>query len=709
MVSASRYWLGMHAICIAGLIPMAAAAQDAEPAAGAEAITDTATIVAGSVLTSEIGGQTYTPDYFARFAPRNALDMVREIPGFSISGGGDGSRGLGQADQNILINGKRFSSKSESASDQLGRIPADNVIRIEVVDGTKLDIPGLTGQVANIVSASGGLSGQFNYEGAFRTTRVDPELYGGEVSLSGSTGALGFTVALSNNNRRFGSEGRTVITDADGALLQTDDGGKAGALDRPTLSAALGYDFGRETFANLNLSYTRSYFKEELDEFTFGNAAADRNRNVLTAEDGYEYEISGDIAFPLGTGTLKLIGLESFDSENFADTLVDAFVDPDQLSSGGRFTRGSEAGERIGRFEYNFPLWGGDWQLAGEAAFNRLNRVSGLFTLTPDGIFTAIDFPAGTGGVTEDRYEGIVSYSRQLTGKLALQTTAGAEYSRIEQTGSAANARTFQRPKGSVSLAWQPEAGFDISLAAAREVGQLSFGDFLARVFLDDGNANAGNNELVPQQSWGLNFEVNKTLGKWGSTTLSVERDWIEDFIDIIPLAGGGESRGNIASATALDVEWNTTLQLEPVGIAGGKLEIELQYERSRVDDPLTGAPRAFSDQRDRVVDLDYRHDVPGSDWAYGGGYRYTRMQPYFRFSETGKSIEGPSFVDLFLENKDVLGLTVRATYANIFGGREILRRTVFDGPRDEGRILFAENRDRRIGPIFRFSVAGSF
>ncbi len=407
---------------------------------------------------------TYLPEYFERFAPRNALDMVREIPGFSISGGGD-ARGLGQADQNVLINGKRFSSKSESAADQLGRIPADKVVRIEMMDGTKLDIPGLTGQVANIVAERGGLSGQFNYEGAVRTTRVDPELYGGEISVSGATGALGFTVALSNNNRRFGSEGLTFFTDGDGVLFQTDDGGEEGAFDRPTISTALAYDFDPDVVANLNLSYTRSYFDRRTIEASFGDTIADFDRSVITGEDGYEYEISGDVAFPLGAGTLKLIGLESFDSEDFTDTLIDSFATG---PIGGRFIRASEEGERIGRFEYNFPLWSADWQVAGEAAFNRLNRVSGLFDLAPDGDFIELDFPAGTGGVTEDRFDASVSYSRALTPKLALQATLGAEYSKIKQTGAAANARQFQRPKGSLSLAWQPEKGFDLSHRTAR-------------------------------------------------------------------------------------------------------------------------------------------------------------------------------------------------------------------------------------------------
>jgi hypothetical protein len=128
-------------------------------------------------------GTVYEPAYFAQFAPRNALDMVARIPGFVITEERGSARGLGQASQNVLINGERLSSKSDSARDQLQRIPANDVVRIEIVDGTVLDIPGLTGQVANVVIQRAGSSGQFRYTTGFRAHNTKAQLYGGEISL----------------------------------------------------------------------------------------------------------------------------------------------------------------------------------------------------------------------------------------------------------------------------------------------------------------------------------------------------------------------------------------------------------------------------------------------------------------------------------------------------------------------------------------------
>jgi hypothetical protein len=353
-------------------------------------------------------------------------------------------------------------------------------------------------------------------------------------------------------------------------------------------------------------------------------------------------------------------------------------------------------------------MFDADWQLSGEAAFNRLDRVASLFDLA-NGDFVEIAFPEGTGGVTEDRYESSLSFSKQLTGKLALQATGGMEFSKIKQTGAAANARNFKRPKGSASLSWRPETGLDMSVELSRTVGQLSFGDVLARVFLDSGNQNGANNELVPEQSWDLDFEINKTLGAWGSTTFTIQHRKISDYIDVIPLIGGGEARGNIDTATRTDFDWNTTLKFDPLGVPGAQVDLEFQIVKTNVRDPLDGTERVFSRQRHNRFRAEFRHDIPRSDVAYGLNVFYADNNPYFRLSEVGLENEGPTFADLFIEHKDVFGLTVNATAGNLLGGDGFFDRTVYDGTRGMDPILFVENRKARIGPIFRFSVSGNF
>src|SRR5262245_4810593 len=61
----------------------------------------------------------YSPADFARFAPKTAYDMLVQVPSFSIKTTDTSQRGLGQAQENVLINGERIANKSGGAVDQL--------------------------------------------------------------------------------------------------------------------------------------------------------------------------------------------------------------------------------------------------------------------------------------------------------------------------------------------------------------------------------------------------------------------------------------------------------------------------------------------------------------------------------------------------------------------------------------------------------------
>ena len=97
------------------------------------------------------GSRQFTPDFFTTYAPVTALDMVKRIPGFSISEG-EGRRGFGENAGNVLIDGDRPSTKSDDIWTMLSRIPASQVEYIELSEqaGADTETQG-QGQVINIV------------------------------------------------------------------------------------------------------------------------------------------------------------------------------------------------------------------------------------------------------------------------------------------------------------------------------------------------------------------------------------------------------------------------------------------------------------------------------------------------------------------------------------------------------------------------------
>jgi hypothetical protein len=460
--------------------------------------------------------------------------------------------------------------------------------------------------------------------------------------------------------------------------------------------------------AHFNASYALIFFDSTNTEDRTVPGGVDRHRDYDPHERDHNYEIGGDFEFALGPGRLKLIGLDRYDHDRYREDVVFTYADG-SANTGGRYSSVSVNREQVARAEYNWKMLHGDWQLSGEAAFNSYDGTAQLFDLDPGGSFVEIPFPAGTGGVTEDRYETILTHGRQLASNLSLQLGGGVEYSKLSQTGSMGLTRTFWRPKGSASLAWTPRKDLNLSLKLARVVGQLSFQDFLARVDLDQGNGSAGNVNLVPPQSWELNFEAKKELGAWGTTTVKLYDRRYQDYIDFIPLPGGVESRGNIDKANIYGVNWVSTVNLDPLGWKGAKIDADLTWEKSDLRDPLTGEKRQFSNEINRVANVTLRDDLPNSNWAWGTGVQYSHVLPYYRLFEVGINYEGPAYTFAFLENKDVFGLDVRAQVFNVTNGRHYFRRTVYGGFRDTAAVLFNEDADQSVGFIYSLNVKGKF
>lgn len=654
------------------------------------------------------GRQIYTPADFARYAPKNAQDMLEQVPSFQIRDS-ENLRGLGQATGNVLFNGQRPSSKSDDLRTLLSRIPAANVTRIEIVDGATLDIPGLSGQVANIVYTSpDGVSGQFSWTGRVRAHYADPLFTRGAASLSGRSGALEYEIGLDNNQAGRGSAGgETLISDAAGAIVETRNDIWTSRYDAPKLSGKLTWT-GADSVAHLNGHYQRVYNRyAELGE-RVSPGVADRVRAVDNRVTSWNYELGGDYEFPLGPGRLKAIGLRRFTHEPAFEEVIVEYADGAPATGSG-FRQTGDLAETIARGEYGWKMLGGDWQLAAEAAFNSLDNVAELGTLGPGADFTYVPFPGGTGGVQEDRYEALLSFGRPLSRTLSLQIVGGAEHSTIVQTGAMGLSRSFFRPKGTLSLAWKPSEDFDASLKIRRRVLQLSFYDFLARANLNDDTANSGNIDLRPQQDWSYEAEINKKLGPWGSQQFRLVYRDVEDYVDIIPVPGGGEAIGNVPKAWAAAVVSTSTINFDPIGLQGVRLDASILFQTSRLRDPFTGEKRQWRGFTNRDVFVALRHDIPGSDWAYGGEANHNHVLPRYRRNEIDRVWEGPWFASLFAEHKDLFGLTVRAEAGNLLGARSYRERTIYAGLRGASPIASVERRDRLIGPIFSLSVRGNF
>ena len=179
------------------------------PIAAAQETGDAAAPAASEAAAPGARKLIYTPSDFARFAPKTAYDMLVQVPSFTIREA-DRERGLGQASENVLINGQRIANKTGGAIDELRRIGAANVERIEIVDASSLGIAGLAGQVANVITAEQkASSGQFEWNPDVRAHYAKPNLLQGSISYTSELGPVEYTLSARNDAGRgaFGGPG----------------------------------------------------------------------------------------------------------------------------------------------------------------------------------------------------------------------------------------------------------------------------------------------------------------------------------------------------------------------------------------------------------------------------------------------------------------------------------------------------------------------
>ncbi|MGE5563871.1 MAG: TonB-dependent receptor plug domain-containing protein [Bacillota bacterium] len=655
--------------------------------------------------------RVYTPADFARFAPKTAYDMLAQVPSFTIRTADESQRGLGQASENVLINGERIANKSGGAVDQLQRTPATSVERIEIVDAASLGIAGLQGQVANVILKTVTKStGQYEYRPSFRAHYAKPEFMAGMLSYSGKTGPLDYTFSIQNQPGRGAFGGPIWIYDANHVLTETRTEIYHSEYERANMQGKFGLDGPGSSVGNLTLSYTPYWNPAHQADTRVSIPSGDRSARLITNHlNGYYADINSDYEFALGPGRLKLIGVRHWEHAPLVSTRTMTFENGDP-PNGLRFSSDTHLGETIGRGEYHWKTGKNDWQLTFERAFNSLDQKGGLFELDPDsGDFVEVPFPEGSGKVTEVRYESIGTLSRPITSNLDLQVAAGGELSWLDLVGDNQPARRFLRPKGEFNLAWHPSKTWDVSLKLRRRVGQIDFSDFIAQQRLSSDRTDAGNPNLVPPQSNEIETEFAHDLGKWGKTRLNLHYYKVKDIIDVIPIGEDGQGIGNLPSATRYGFESTNTFLFDPIGWKGAKLDFSIGMEHTAVADPLTGVKREITGVQDRWMNAQIRHDIAGTQLAWSAYVQYQHYARYFYLTEVFSSQDLPWIAGFYVEDKNVLGAKVRFSVDNVFNGRHLLYRTVWNGFRDRAPIAFIEKHNQLVGPIFTLSIKGNF
>lgn len=707
--------VGLAALAV-GLAPSALAQQGGAPAPQPQAS-------AASPGGTE-GAQVFEAAFFSKYNPVTAADIVNRVPGFEIDDG-EALRGFGATAGNVLVNGERPSSKV-LISEQLKRIPAESVIRVELISGSasNVDVRGQT-QLVNVVLKRAKQGGSpTTWVADIRDIQYS-ERIGWGLQLT-KTFALAenaeLTVDLQAPNLRGRSESFEQVRNASDALtLYRDQFGQPNQIGVQG-SGVLKWRPTAQDTLNFNAQVAPTWNTTDLASFSYApsgalvQALAGRSEytNNYTAETGadWEHRFSPELS-------IKGIALATFTGVD-QDDVFRIFTPTGTAGSGGLFNtqtigRTTEAGERVAR---GFLTWRPDGahtlDFGIEGAFNFRDTTLAIFNNTGAGPVPQA-LPVANARVEETRIEPFVTDVWKMSPQLTLETGFIYESSTIKQTGDEQKEREFSYPKPRAILTWQASEGDQIRTSITREVAQLDFAEFATSINVVDSLSIIGNPDLEPEKTWKVRAEWEHKLGPRAAVTLAVFHDKVEDVQDFIPRTvplGTFDAPGNIGDGTRTGIEARASVPLSPL-IPNAELRLSGLWQETDVTDPLTGESRRFSGEKDWNYNVSFRQDLPDLKMAWGASAMGASDKIDYRLLEDISADRPGARLDLFAETTQIAGVTVRVSASNIFHPEEERIRTFYAGSRASGVLLRTETRKQKGGPegtqVFSLRVSGTF
>lgn len=631
------------------------------------------------------GVVSYPASFFAWVRPANALDMIDRVPGFTLDTGGD-VRGYEGAAGNVLVNGQRPVSKSDSLNEVLRRIPASEVVRIELIRGGApgIDMQGKT-VLANVIRKNGdgvrGLVAATNY-----SIGDGRDVLGLRAEASGAQGGRPweFTIRTSPETDDGTGKGAGQTLHADGSppdrsIIDTKGDGRqdvaAGSYELPVLGGKL----------KLNERLVYETFRER--EFDLLIAPEPGQQNYVDERRSREAETGAHFSRSFGPKTsLELVGLR----HDMATDEGSNYVAPGDLELFGNRRRGSETILRaVVTRQATSRL---SLEAGAEEAINLLNNRT-TYTVNAQ----PIALPAADVHIEEDRSEVFVKAAWRANRDWTVNSSLRYETSRFTSVGDVPIDKRLNYLKPRLAVAWQVRPSTQLRFRFEHEVGQLNFDDFVATANLTTAaGVTVGNPNLNPEQAWVSEAEVEQRLPGNIVAVATFRHSALEDVVDrgpvISPTGDVYDRFDNIGPGRKDELLVTLTAPLDRLGLKGAELKGDFTNRWSEVTDPETRQKREISGLRPREWDVSFTQTVARWRTNFGVDVYGSWRERFYRY-DLIDSYKLDAYVKPFVEWRPRSDLIVRLEAPNITGRsfHEVL--LVYPGRRSAGGAPDAEDR----------------
>ena len=666
----------------------------------------------------------YEKDYFEQFNITNANDALKRIPGVESIGsrnsenyepGGSRKRGFGSSGTQILINGERQSSKSNSIIKTLERINADSLIRIEVIRGSEagLDVRS-DGVIVNIIADSSLSKSSGTWSTALGFLTSGDSNWRGTASwatkIKNTDLVLGLERIGDLNSRKYNEftvdqeqsllylRLRETIEYQSGNRINLDLNSKINDKNTLRINTLVWFD-GKENSPQIQEYFLPTDIK---NENFYKKINWDRKENNDGWEFGgdWEHQINKNNSFKL-----RVVLTEENEDQidiSFLDDTINSYKNSSE-------TNNRKENERIIRLSFNRLIGkSSSLEYGVESAYNKLDRTFNLIYLDSDGKQTSAGLINTSGEVEEDRYEGFLSYNLPLSNKIRAELALNYEWSEISQSGDVNLSREFQYWKPRVDLKWDYKENRQLRLNIERNVGQINFDDFISSFDQFEETIRAGNPDLKPETSWELKLEHEWRLPNDGGViTLKGLASEIDGPVDRLPIDGYA-GIGNLGSGERTQARIDGSIRINEL-LKGGVFRFMGYLQSTEVNDPVTNIKRDFSWYKRWETMIGIRQDVPGGKYNWGIMYRsqsqFNIYDPYL----WGRFAQDPTLGFVFTAKiNPQLNLNLMAK--NIIGTNfGFGRKLIYNGFKSNNDLLIQENFDINEHSFFKIELDGTF
>ncbi len=665
---------------------------------------------------------SYPAEFFDRYRPNTALDMVNQLPGFQLDDGTD-NRGFASAVGNVLINNRRLSVKQDVPSATLSRIPASQVARIDLVrgQGNGIDLQGQS-VVANVFLKRESAT-SVRWEAYIEQNNTADLKPAGSISLSSTWNEIEFITGVDMERNTSGYYGTEREFDGNDILLL--EGPESSSEDGIQLN---GIFLNASTMIGDTTTHLNAKFNTADSHYERPSSQTEQATGTLFEEFIIDDRLTTQ--YELGLDAER----ELFDSMTgkFIFLMIDRTVDSSSSRTNSNNIDGqtllriadtvTDSKENIYRLEFDWqPFANHLIQANFEGAFNIIDR--SLVQTDDRGAGPVnIDVPGSNSRVEENRGDFQVIDNWSL-GDYELDYGLGVETSSVQQTGDEEQSRNFTFIKPLATLTYSPSSEQQSRLHVIREVTQLNLDDFVSATVFEDDDLALGNPDIKPETTWIAEASHERRFDEISVIKLTAFHHWISDVLDLLPLSDDFEAPGNIGKGKRWGLEFQGTLPLESVGLTGSKLELTLRWQDSSVTDPMTGNTRMLSGEGGQnayrtltnrnknnkyFIGLDYRQDFEAARVAWGWSVAERAERPLYKVNEFEVLTEDIA-VDAFIETTRWFGLKIRFDAQNISDDASVRDRTIYTGRRSLTAIDTFLTNARHNGRRLVLSVSGTF